>query len=273
MWHRIHVICRYNFIQTKVKITVITTVFNAVTTVRDTIQSVVDQNHPDIEHIVIDGASTDGTLDIVNKYRTSLASVVSEPDKGVYDGMNKGLRLATGEIIGFLNADDVYAHEGILKRVAEVMSDPEVDACYADLVYVDSNDSRRIVRYWKSQSYKDGLFQKGWMPAHPTFFVRRKVYERYGGFDLSYPRQSDFELTMRFLHIHRIKAVYVPEIFVRMRTGGISNSSWRGVLQGNLEAYRASKKHLPGTTPFFIVRKILSRVPQYFTRPPEVGGD
>lgn len=253
------------------KITVITTVFNAVTTIEDTIQSVVEQNHPDIEHIVIDGESTDGTLGIVNNYRACVAKVVSEPDMGIYDGMNKGLRLATGDIIGFLNADDVYAHGSVLKRVAEVMSEPKVDACYADLVYVDNEDPRRVVRYWKSQSYKDGLFQKGWMPAHPTFFVRRKVYERYGGFDLSYPRQSDFELTMRFLHIHRIKAVYVPEIFVHMRTGGLSNSSWRGVLQGNLEAYRASKKHIPGTTPFFIIRKILSRFPQYFIRPSDAG--
>ena len=253
------------------KITVITTVFNAVATIEDTIQSVVKQNHPDIEHIVIDGESTDGTLGIVNKYRACIAKVVSEPDTGIYDGMNKGLRLATGDIIGFLNADDVYAHGGVLERVAEVMSTPEVDACYADLVYVDSNDPRRIIRYWKSQSYEDGLFQKGWMPAHPTFFVRRRVYERHGGFDLSYPRQSDFELTMRFLHVHRIKTVYVPEIFVRMRTGGLSNSSWYGVLQGNLEAYRASKKHLPETSPFFIIRKILSRFPQYFIRPSDAG--
>jgi hypothetical protein len=127
------------------------------------------------------------------------------------------------------------------------------------------------VRYWKSQSYEDGLFLKGWMPAHPTFFARRRVYDRFGGFDLSYPRQSDFELTMRFLHVNKINAVYVPEIFVRMRTGGLSNSSWRGVLKGNLEAYRACKKHIPGTTPFFIARKVLSRFPQFFTRPPVIG--
>lgn len=253
------------------KISIITAVFNAVDTVEETILSVANQTHSDVEHIVVDGASTDGTLGVVDKYRTRLARFVSEPDRGVYDGMNKGLRLATGDVIGFLNADDIYAHEGVLNRVAEVMSNPLIDACYADLVYVDKDDPQRVVRYWKSQPYEEGLFLKGWMPAHPTFFVRRSVYGRFGGFDLSYPRQSDFELTMRFLHVHNIRAVYIPEIFIRMRTGGLSNSGWRGVLKGNLEAYRACKKHIPGTTPFFIIRKILSRFPQFFTRPPEIG--
>ena len=253
------------------KISVITVCYNSAATIEDTLQSVARQTHPDVEHIVVDGDSTDGTWEILERYRHRISKIVSEPDLGVYDAMNKGLRLATGDVIGFLNADDVYAHEDVLKRVAGVMSDPQIDACYADLVYVDKDDPQRVVRYWKSQPYEEGLFLKGWMPAHPTFFVRRSVYERLGGFDLSYPRQSDFELTMRFLHVNKINAVYIPEIFVRMRTGGLSNSSWRGVLKGNLEAYRACKKHVPGTTAFFMVRKILSRFPQFFTRPPEIG--
>jgi glycosyltransferase involved in cell wall biosynthesis len=251
------------------KISIITAVYNAIDTIEDTILSVANQTYPDVEHIIVDGASTDGTLGVVDKYRPRIAKFVSEPDRGVYDGMNKGLRMASGDVIGFLNADDVYAHKDVLRRVAGVMSNPHVDACYADLVYVDKNDPRRVVRYWKSQQYKEGLFLKGWMPAHPTFFARRAVYERFGGFDLSYPRQSDFELTMRFLHVNKINAVYVPEIFVRMRTGGISNSSWRGVLKGNFEAYRACKKHIPGMSPLFMIRKILSRFPQFFTKPSE----
>jgi glycosyltransferase involved in cell wall biosynthesis len=253
------------------KISIITAVFNAVDTIEETILSVANQSHSDVEHIIVDGASTDGTLGVVDKYRTRIARLVTEPDRGVYDGMNKGLRLTSGDVVGFLNADDVYAHTEVLKHVANVMSDPHVDACYADLVYVDKEDPQRIVRYWKSRPYEEGLFLKGWMPAHPTFFVRRAVYERLGGFDLSFPRQSDFELTMRFLDVNKIKAVYVPEIFVRMRTGGISNSSWRGVLKGNLEAYRACKKHIPGTTPLFILRKILSRIPQFFSKPSDIG--
>jgi len=251
------------------KISIITAVFNAVDTVEETILSVANQTHSDVEHIVVDGASTDGTLGVVDKYRSRLARFVSEPDQGVYDGMNKGLQLATGDVIGFLNADDVYAHEGVLRRIAEVLSNPQIDACYADLVYVDKDDPKKIVRYWQSQPYEEGLFLKGWMPAHPTFFVRRSVYERFGGFDLAYPRQSDFELTMRFLHVHKIRAVYIPEIVVRMRTGGLSNSSWRGVLRGNLEAYRAFRKHVARTTPFFVIRKIFTRLPQFFSKPPK----
>lgn len=248
-------------------ITIITVVFNAVKTVEETLRSVFSQIYPDIEYIVIDGASTDGTVSLLKKSRHRIAKFISESDRGVYDGMNKGLSQAGGDIIGFLNADDVYEHQNVLKRVAEVMSDQEIDACYADLVYVDKDDPRRVVRYWKSCPYEEGLFLKGWMPAHPTFFVRRSVYERLGGFDLAYPRQADFELTMRFLHVHKIKAKYVPEIFVRMRTGGLSNSSWSGILKGNLEAHRALKKHIRKSVPFFIFRKVLSRIPQFFAKP------
>jgi hypothetical protein len=147
------------------------------------------------------------------------------------------------------------------------MADAQIDACYADLVYVGKDDPDKVVRYWKSRTYEDGLFLKGWMPAHPTFFARRSVYERFGDFDLSYRRQSDFELAMRFMHVHKIRTVYIPEIFVRMRMGGLSNSSWRGVLEGNLEAYRACKKHHLPVGPLFMLRKAASRLPQYFHRP------
>jgi len=246
-----------------VKISIITVVRNSVRTIEQTILSIASQTYRNVEHVVVDGGSTDGTLEILDRYRDQISKLFSGPDRGIYDGMNKGLRLAAGDVVGFLNADDVYAHEGVLKRVADVMADARVDACYADLVYVDKDDPNKVVRYWKSQPYEDGLFLKGWMPAHPTFFVRRSVYERFGGFDLSYPRQSDFELTMRFLHVNKIRAVYVPEIFVRMRIGGLSNSSWCGVLKGNLEAYQACKKHGLPVTPLFIVWKITSRLPQF----------
>jgi glycosyltransferase involved in cell wall biosynthesis len=249
------------------KISVVTVAYNAVTTIADTIRSVSDQTHQDIEHIMVDGGSTDGTLDVLEKNRGRIAKLVSEPDNGLYDAMNKGIHLATGDVVGFLNADDVYAHAGVLKQVADVMADAQIDACYADLVYVGKDDPDKVVRYWKSRTYEDGLFLKGWMPAHPTFFARRSVYERFGDFDLSYRRQSDFELAMRFMHVHKIRTVYIPEIFVRMRMGGLSNSSWRGVLEGNLEAYRACKKHHLPVGPLFMLRKAASRLPQYFHRP------
>lgn len=249
------------------KISVVTVSRNAVETIEKTLLSVQRQNYPRIEHIVIDGASNDGTVDIIKRHRDFIETFVSEPDHGIYEAMNKGIAMASGEIIGTLNADDVYADEAVLSRVAAIFSNPEINACYADLVYVDPHFPHKIVRYWRSCEYHPGLFESGWMPAHPTFFARREVYESFGDFDLNFPRQADFELTMRFLAIHRIRSQYVPEIWVRMRTGGISNRSLIGILKGNIEAYRACKKNGLGVNALFIPRKILSRIPQFFSRP------
>lgn len=246
-------------------ISVITVVYNSATTIEDTLLSVASQNYPCVEHIIIDGASTDGTLQIIRRYQERLARVVSEADDGIYAAMNKGLALASGEIIGFLNADDLYADAEVLSDIARAFADPAVEACYGDLVYVDSSDLSRVVRYWKSQPYRDGLFENGWMPAHPTFYVRKWVYDQYGGFDLAYRRQSDFELTMRFLAVHKIKSAYIPKILVRMRSGGASRGLWH-ILEGNIESYRACRKHSLDVTPLFIARKILSRVPQFLRR-------
>lgn len=248
------------------KISIITVCYNSAATIRNTIDSIASQQYSDREHIVVDGASQDGTMEII-KNASSVAQYVSEADKGIYDAMNKGIKMSTGEIVGILNSDDYYADDTVLGQVAEVFKNPEIQACYADLVYVDQQDTSRVVRYWRSRDFEPGLFKSGWMPAHPTFFVRRKVYEQYGDFDLSYPRQADFELTMRLLEVHKIRAVYVPRIWVKMRVGGASNNSFIGVLKGNLEAYSACKKHDLGVDCFFIPRKIFSRVPQYFRRP------
>ena len=248
------------------KISVVTVVHNNAATIEDTILSVAAQTHPRLEHIVIDGASTDGTLDVIQKYTDKLAVVRSEPDRGMYDAMNKGLALATGDVIGFLNADDVYADSRVLEEIVHAMETQNVDACYGDLVYVDRMNSRKVVRYWKSQTYQDGLFEKGWMPAHPTFYARRRIYEQYGGYDIAYRRQSDFELTMRFLAVHKVKSAYIPRVLVRMRSGGASRGLLH-ILEGNIEAYRACRQHSLKVTPLFIARKILSRVPQFFRRP------
>ncbi len=248
------------------KISVVTVVRNGVDTIEETVRSVLAQRHPAVEHIVVDGVSTDGTLQILDRYRDRIATVVSAPDRGIYDAMNKGVALATGDVVGFLNADDLYAHPRVLERIAEALRDRTVDACYGDLVYVDPVDMTRVSRYWKSRPYREGLCDKGWMPAHPTFYVRRGVYQRLGGFDLRYPRQADFELTMRFLEVSRVPSVYIPEVLVRMRAGGRSNNSIGWVLKGNLEAYRACKQHGRPVTPWFMVRKIASRIPQYLTR-------
>jgi glycosyltransferase involved in cell wall biosynthesis len=246
---------------------IITVVRNRADTIAEAIESVAAQRHSGVAHLVIDGASTDGTLSMIARYRERLSYFVSEPDAGIYDAMNKGLRAAKGEVIGFLNADDVYADERVLSDVAGCFDDPSVDAVYGDLVYVSCSDPQRIVRYWRSGEYRPGLFKSGWMPAHPTFFARRAVYERYGGFDLSFRLQADFDLTMRLLEVHRIQFRYLPRVLVRMRTGGATNSSIRNVIKGNLEAYRACRKNSPGVSPIFVVRKVLSRVPQFFARP------
>ena len=249
------------------KISLVTATFNSAATVQDTLRSVNTQTHPDVEHIVVDGGSTDSTMAIVRAEGLRVTTALSEPDRGIYDAMNKGIALAGGEVIGFLNADDEYAHAGVLSRVAAQFADPAVEACYADLVYVDPRDLRRVVRYWRSRPYEAGLFERGWMPAHPTFYVRRRVYERYGGFDLAYRLQADFELTLRFLAAHRVRSVYVPEIWVRMRTGGATNRSVGNVLRGNAEAWRAARRHGLRVGPLFVVRKVLSRLPQFFSRP------
>ena len=247
------------------RISVITVVRNAVATIEDTIRSVSEQSYPNIEHIVIDGGSNDGTLEVSRKYRSKIAAFKSEPDHGMYDAMNKGLQLATGDIVGFLNADDIYVDSHVLEDIAKVIVTQNMDACYGDLVYVDKSDIHKVVRYWKSQMYRDGLFEKGWMPAHPTFYAKKWVYDKYGRYDLAYRRQSDFELTMRFLAVRKIKSAYIPRVLVRMRSGGASRQLMH-ILEGNIEAYRACRKHSLNVTPLFIARKIVSRIPQFFHR-------
>lgn len=249
------------------RISIVTVTRNSAATIEDTILSVATQSYPHVEHMIIDGASTDGTLDIINRHRDKFSMMISEPDGGIYDAMNKGSRLATGDVVGFLNADDVYSNANVLGEIADTFEDATVDACYGDLVYMDESLSR-VVRYWRSRPYRDGLFEKGWMPAHPTFFVRRAVFERCGDFDPAFRLQSDFDLAMRFLSICKIKSVYLPKVLVKMRLGGVTNRSMANVIKGNIEAYRICRKNGLRVTPLFMVTKILSRVPQFFSKPP-----
>jgi len=250
-------------ISKNLKITIITVVYNGAETIEKTLQSVAGQTYSNIEHIIIDGGSTDGTLDIIQKYMNGSLILHSGPDKGMYDAMNKGLVIASGDIVGFLNADDFYISSDVLETIVQTLDAQKVDACFGDLVYVDKNDPDKVVRYWRSNSYSKGLFEKGWMPAHPTFYARRWVYEKYGGYNLTYRYQSDFELTMRFLEVNKVNSAYIPRMLVKMRSGGASRGLWH-ILVGNIEAYRACRRHSLNVTPLFIVKKILSRVPQFF---------
>jgi glycosyltransferase involved in cell wall biosynthesis len=253
------------------RISIITVCFNAERTIAETITSVCGQSYKNIEYIVIDGGSSDKTVQYITAHPNfqQISTFISETDTGIYDAMNKGISLATGDVIGLLNADDVYIDDSVLDQVATIFLDQKIDACYADLVYVKEFDPTSVVRYWKSKDYVPGLFERGWMPAHPTFFVRRSVYEKFGIFDLSFQKQADFELTMRLIRVHKIRTRYIPRLWVRMRLGGASNQNLLKTIYANIEAYYACKKHrlnIP-IAPIFILQKMLSRIPQFFKRP------
>jgi glycosyltransferase involved in cell wall biosynthesis len=251
------------------KISICTVSFNAASVIADCLRSVSSQNYTQIEHILIDGASTDSTMAILESRRAQLSALVSEPDGGIYDAMNKGIALATGEIIGFLNADDFYANDNVLSEVACCFKeDPGLDACYADLLYVNRFNSNRIVRYWKSGAFSVGSFARGWCPPHPTFFVRRSVYERFGSFDSRYRIAADAELMMRFLEVHKVRTKYVPGVWVRMRTGGTTNKNIQNILIQNTEILWALRRHrLPVNVMSFVANKVWSRFRQVVLRP------
>ncbi len=212
------------------KVSIITVVYNGKNTIEDCLKSIYSQTYPAIEHIVVDGGSTDGTLDIIKRNKKSISKWISEPDKGIYDALNKGIKMAAGDIIGFLHADDVYAHDKVIETVVSNMKKYNVDSCYGDLLYVDKNNTNKIIRYWKSQPYRNGLFRKGWMPPHPTFFVKKEVYEKYGYFNTNFKIASDYELMLRFLHKYKISTCYIPEVLIKMRLGGASNRSLKNLI-------------------------------------------
>ncbi len=246
------------------KISLITACKNNESTIAGTIESVIKQNYPDLEYIVVDGQSTDRTLDIINHYKKHIHIVVSEPDNGIYDALNKGIKLATGEIIGFLHADDMFAYPDFLHDVAKQFKPGRCDAVYADLVYVDKNNPRKIIRRWRSGEYKEGDFLWGWMPPHPTFYAKKEVYDKYGMFDLRLRSAADYELMLRFIHKHKIQLCYIPKIAVLMRTGGKSNRSFLNRILANKEDRLAWKlNHLK---PFFFTLwlKPIRKLPQYF---------
>ncbi len=245
------------------KVSVITVCYNSASTIEDTIKSVLRQNYEDLEYIVIDGASTDGTLDILNQYKSEIKHLISEPDEGMYYALNKGIRIATGDIIAFLHADDVYAFPGVVSGVAEKMK--HADALYGDLVYVKQSEVNKISRYWKSGRYLQGSFKWGWMPPHPSFFVRKEVYNKLGTFNTQLHSAADYELMLRFIHKHGIEPVYWPEVLVKMRSGGKSNVTLANRIHANKEDKKAWE--LNGLSPFFFTLwiKPLRKIPQYFS--------
>lgn len=245
------------------KISIITPVFNNKDFIEECIKSVESQSYLDMEHIIIDGGSTDGTLEILKKYKDKI-KVVSEKDRGSYDAMNKGINLAEGDIIGILNSDDIYFNKKVLKKVADCFIDKNIGACYGDLIFVKKNNLNKLVRYWKAGEYIESKLNYGWMPPHPTFFVRKSIYDKYGVFNLNFKLASDYELILRLLKIHKIKIKYIPEILVKMRTGGRGSKNLLLRMHERMKAWKINKLKLPI---FFLTGKAMSRTAQYFSRP------
>lgn len=242
------------------KISIITATFNSATTVKDTLTSIASQQYPHIEHIVVDGLSKDNTLAIVNEF-AHVARVISEKDKGIYDAMNKGVQLATGDIIGILNSDDFYTGPSILTKVAAAFEDPLVEAVYGDLQYVKHANTQVVTRTWRSGMYKKKYLYYGWMPPHPTFFVRRNVYDKCGLFNTTLRSAADYELMLRVLLKYDVRVKYIPEVLVKMRAGGMSNASFKNRFRANKEDTMAWK--LNDLKPYFFttwlkpLRKVL----------------
>ena len=244
------------------KISVITVCYNASETIDHCIKSVRSQNYPAIEHIIIDGGSTDGTMELLGQYRDQVARCVCEPDAGIYDAMNKGIRLATGDVVGCLNSDDFYADDRVISDVASVFNDCEIDCCYSDLEYVDYRNTEKVVRHWKSRPFSRGLFKTGWHPPHPTFFARRDMYTKYGLFDLDLNISADYEIMLRFLERYGVKSYYIPRVLVKMRIGGISNRSLKQLFKANIQCCQAWKKNGFRISLFTAIRKPLSKLLQ-----------
>ncbi len=279
-------------------ISIITATYNAAATLPDNLKCIRQQvqwlaaqapaKPVSVEHLLIDGGSTDGTLDIIKEYCAAVEEgvaiggtipsginplqvrYISEPDKGIYDAMNKGVGMAHGEIVGILNADDFYASSNVLAQVAKVFEDPAVEACYGDLLYVEEQghgEDFKTVRYWKSGAYRPRQFYSGWMPPHPTFFVRRSVYEKYGQFNLDLGSAADYEIMLRFLLRHGVNMAYIPEVLVQMRVGGVSNATVGNRLKANHNDRKAWNVNGLKPRPWTLYMKPLRKLPQWWRRP------
>ncbi|MFT6880448.1 MAG: glycosyltransferase involved in cell wall biosynthesis [Arcticibacterium sp.] len=244
------------------KISLITICFNSEKTLEETIRSVLNQNYKTIEYVIKDGGSTDGTFAIVEKYKDRV-KFVSKPDLGIYDAMNQGLALCSGEVIGIINSDDFFPDNDVVSRVVDVLNDEQIGAVYGDLEYVSAQDTAKTERYWNAKPYDKANFLKGWMPPHPTFFIRKVFYNKYGVFNPAFKSAGDYELMLRMLYKNDISTVYIPRVQMKMRAGGMSNRSIKNRVRANIEDRKAWK--LNGLTPkwYTLWQKPLSKVFQW----------
>jgi len=247
------------------KISIVTAVFNRAGTIVHALRSVETQSYQNVEHIIQDGGSTDGTLDIIREFDASSIQLISEPDGGIYDAINMGISRASGDIIGLMHSDDFFAHDEVLEWVAGAFHDPAVDGVYGDLDYVSARNTDKIVRHWRSGSYRADLLKRGWMPPHPTLYLRREVFDRWGLYDTSMSIAADYEAMLRYLVKGDIHLAYIPEVLVKMRVGGESNRSLSRILRKSREDYIALRRHgVGGISTLFA--KNLSKIEQFLPR-------
>ncbi|MDE3183752.1 MAG: glycosyltransferase [Bacteroidota bacterium] len=245
------------------KVSIITVTFNSEKYLADCINSVARQNYKNIEHIIIDGKSTDGTLKIIRQHSKHISYWISETDRGMYDAINKGLKMATGDIVGILNSDDMFASADTVRSIVDCFENTDTDSVYGDLVYVDASDTQKIIRYWKGISYKRSRFRYGWMPAHPTFYIRRELIEQYGLYENHYFTAADYEFMARYLFLHKVSSQYIDAMLVKMRSGGISNVTLKSRLRANRRDFLAMKKNKIPFSFAVSILKPLIKIPQF----------
>jgi glycosyltransferase len=251
----------------KLKISVVTAVYNRYQTIADAIQSVAAQTFRDLEYVVVDGWSDDGTSDIVQQYKSDIDQSIREKDNGIYDALNKGIATATGDVVGFLHADDLFADDQVIQRISDKFASGDFDAVYGDLTYVDFDNPDKIIRYWRSHEYNRRRFRFGWMPPHPTVYVRKDIYVRFGNYRTELGSAADYECMIRLMYHHQIRVGYIPNVQVRMRVGGESNASIKNRLNANHSDRNAWLEN--GINPPFGLRftKPISKLSQYWSRP------
>lgn len=247
------------------KISVVTAVRNGGALLAKSVQSLRDQSHDDIEHVVQDGGSSDGTVDYLRDHGHAQMALVSQPDTGIYDAINMGISRAQGDIVGLLHADDYLAGPDVLARVAQAFEDPNIDGVYGDLEYVARDDSDRVIRYWQAGEYAQARLKRGWMPPHPTLYLRYRVFQQAGLYDTSYRISGDYDCMLRWLTQGKIRLGYIPQVMVRMRIGGVSNRSFAQMLRKSREDYRAIRRHNVGGV-VTLMGKNLSKLPQFGAR-------
>jgi len=245
------------------KISIITATYNSEKTLRDTLDSILAQTYQDIESIIVDGASKDGTMDIVREYEPRFQGRmrwVSEPDKGIYDAMNKGIRMASGDVVGVLNSDDFYYDDRVVEDIANVFKQKDIDCVYGNLVFINENDKNTILRIWKGSQHQCGDFLQGWHPAHPTFYAKRIWFERFGAFDLRYAVSADFELMLRFIEKGQIRNTYLDRYFIKMRMGGESTGSIKNIITGNRNILKALRNNGFKPSRFYLIRRLIPKL-------------